>query len=340
MVTQITGFKDRLLAPNNGLKVSWFEQWNSSLDEALQTLPEMDNCPHELYRLLLQNPASVLKRTALVTERGTPVAVVGLRQKSRSSWELLTQWIIPGAIFPAQPEYLIPALEALGTEVWVAWWRVGAPPPPGRWIRSMRCTPTYRMHLTEDYEAYWRENKYYKTIRNKRNRCLDFKLVVNSPGSAEWTIKNWESKWRADPHIVDPALTDRIVAAQYLENHGRHFTLWLLDQDIPIGGATLTAHNDDLVAGVIYREPEYEWHGVGVRLIDLSFSFAAENGFKLLDIGGGQDYKKHWAPHEGEHWLFNVCPEALFRAKQTMNWARMFQGKVTNWARSSQRVEY
>ena len=63
-------FKDRLLAPYNGLKVSWFDKWHSALDEALQNLPELDVCSHELYRLLIENPAPARKKVALVSENG------------------------------------------------------------------------------------------------------------------------------------------------------------------------------------------------------------------------------------------------------------------------------
>jgi CelD/BcsL family acetyltransferase involved in cellulose biosynthesis len=95
-------------------------------------------------------------------------------------------------------------------------------------------------------------------------------------------------------------------------------------------------HHNDLVAGVIYREPEYDWYGVGVRLIDLVFSFAAEKGFETMDLGGGHDYKQKWAPQEGERWQFNVCPEYLYRAKQVVNWGRTVRQKVTDWVHSSQ----
>jgi GNAT superfamily N-acetyltransferase len=324
-----------LSASRHGLHVEWFDHWHPALDEALESLPEKASCPHELFRLLVQTPGSTPKRATLVTEHGVPVAVAGLRQRGWCSWEPVTQWIVPGAVFPAQPGYLIPVLEALGVDVWVAWWRMESPPPPSRWTRYMASTPTHRIRCSDDFERYWRENKYFKTIQNKRNRCRDFILAVNSPGSAEWTITNWEANWRTNPTNVDPSLPDRIVAARYLEKQGRYYTLSLLDQGTPIGGATMTVHHNDLVAGVIYREPEYDWYGIGVRLIDACISFAAESGFETIDLGGGHDYKKYWAPQEGKHWLLNICPEPLFRAKQVVNWARRMRGKVTELTQPS-----
>jgi hypothetical protein len=197
-------------------------------------------------------------------------------------------------------------------------------------MRYLESTPTYRIRCADDFEGYWRQNKYWKTVKNKRNRCQDFVLAVNSPGAAEWTIRHWEAKWRDNPDVESPSLSDRLVVAKYLENRGQHHTLILLDQDTPIAGATLTVHYNDLVAGVIYREPGYDWHGIGVRIIDLTFSFAAESGFETMDLGGGHDYKKYWAPQEGERWWFNVCPESLYRAKQVVSLAHKVRGKVAN----------
>jgi GNAT superfamily N-acetyltransferase len=331
-VVHIVSFKDRLLAPYNGLKVDWFDGWHPILDEALQSLPEMETCPHELFRLLIENPGPARKRSALVTERGVPVAVVGLRQRGRYSWEPVTQWITPGAVFPAKPGYLMSALESLRIEVWVAWWRMASPPPASQLMRYLESTPTYRLSCSGDCERYWRETGHFKTIRRIRNRCRNYTLAINAPGSAEWTIRNWEAKWRPDPATVDPSLTDRIIAANYLEGQGRYYTLTLLDGDVRIGGATMTVHHGDAVAGVLHRDLEYRRQGVGDRLIDLSFTFAAERGFETFDIGGGHHYKSHWARQEGERWWFNICPEPLYGVKQTLNWARRLRGKASSEA--------
>ena len=316
----------RLLTPHNGLKVTWFDRWDPLINEALMSLPEVELCPHELYRRLLQNPSPGHKRIALITLKGVPIAVVGLRQRGRYSWEPLTQWMIPGFVFPARPGYLIPSLDALRRDVWVAWWRMEAPPTTSQAIRYLESTPTYKIKCSEDFEQYWRDNGYFKTIRRMRNRTKDFTLVVNSPGSAEWTIKKWEERWRKNPMKADPSLSDRILITKYLEERKCHFTLMLLDQDIPIGGATMIVHNKDLVASVLYNDTNYRSHGVGIRLIDLCFDFAAANNFEIFDIGGGYDYKNKWARKDGERWLFNVCPEPLFKVKQFVNHVRKKSG--------------
>jgi hypothetical protein len=243
--------------------------------------------------------------------------------------------MIPGAVFPAQSGYLIPALEALGSEVWVSWRRMGEPPAPSRLMRYQQVTPLHLIRFSNDYEQYWRESSLFKNIRKMRTRCKDFTLTVDSPGSAEWIITNAAEKWRHTPErtsrvLPDWAISDWIVVANYWGERKKHHALLLLDQGTPVGGATLLAHHNDAVGGLIYRRPEYEWYGIGVRLLDLCISFAAESGFDTLDFGGDADYKMRWAPQEGELLRFNLCPEYLFRAKRGMQWARAARSKLVN----------
>ena len=101
---------------NRGLHVAWFDGWCTVLDNALRELPEMENCPHELFRSTMQSPSSTRKRTALVTEGDGAVAVVGLRQEGKH-WVPAMQGIVPGAIAPAREGYLFRALRALRVDV-------------------------------------------------------------------------------------------------------------------------------------------------------------------------------------------------------------------------------
>jgi hypothetical protein len=300
----------------------------------------MDMCPHEVLRLLIQNSDSAPKKVALVTEQGVPVAVVPLKQLGRWQYEVST-WMIPGTVFPVKPGYLVPTLESLGIEVWVSWRRMESLPPQGLLTRYLEKIPVHILDCSVDFERYWRENGYFKTIRNKRNRCKDFNVAINSSGSAEWTIKNAAKKWREHSTTTNRAtedwvISDLLTAAKYWEERGRHYTIQLLDQDVPIGGATMWIHQNEAVGGMIYRKEEYEWHGVGDRLLDLSASFAAEHGLGALDFGGGAAYKEHWAPQISELWQFNVCPEPLFRVKQTLSWTRTTQEKLFNRIRSGE----
>ena len=316
----MSNMKDRWLARSNGLKVTWFDNWHAVLDEALDSLPEMEACPHDLFRRLVQTHGAAQKRAALVTEHGSPVAIVGLRKIGRYRHELVTWVIVPDSIFPAQSGYLIPALEALGVETIVGWRRMDSAPPPSPLMRNRELIPVHQMQCSADFEEYWRTSAsgHWNTIKKCRKRCQDLVFAVNTPGAAEWTIQNWGKTWNMEPVLLE----DSLMIARYLENRGRHYTFLLLDQGKPVAGHTFVPHRNDFVWQQTYRDPAYDSHGVGTRLMDLTFHWAAEAGFETIDLGGRHEYKSRWAPPDGELWIFTICPEPLFRAKQAFDWAR------------------
>jgi GNAT superfamily N-acetyltransferase len=300
------------------LRVTWYHQWHPSLDAMLLELPATSGYPAEIFRVLCENtPTGSKKKIALVTASGSPLALVGLRQ-SGWHWEPVTQWLVPGMLFPTSTHDILSVLKALGQDIEVGWWRMDTPPPSSVDIRNLESTPTYRMKLADDYEAYWRHSGHMKAVRQARNRCCDFSFTVDSDGATEWTLRNWARQWSLDP----ASLHDRLAVASFLQQHGKHHSLLLSDGEKPVAGATLTVHNNDLVAGVIYRAPEYEWHGVGVRLIDASFSWASAAGYEDMDLGGGHDYKAKWAPQDGERWLFRWCPTHLHYLKRVVRSVR------------------
>jgi hypothetical protein len=312
----------RVLVPSQGLKIKWFDRWNPFLEEALDTLPVLCDYPVDLYVKLCQNPGPARKRFALLTEDKDPVSIVWIREKD-SHWEPLAHWLLPGAIFPVKPGYFMRALEVLGLDMWIGCWRWNTPPPQSRLIRYYEDTPTYGIDCSADYESYWREVGHYKNVRLRRNRCNQFKFAVNQPGSLEWTIYNWERKWRIDPKIETSNLNDRLFIAKYLERIGQYYTFSLLDQNEIIAGATLLVQGKDLVAGVNYRKPEYDWYGVGIYLLDQIFQWAASSSYCNFDIGGLHNYKEKWAPKVGNRYVFNISPGHIYLIKRAGNWLRL-----------------
>lgn len=317
-----------VLIHHHHLHVTWYETWQSSIFHALNCLPEMDTCPHDLYRLLMQNTDSARKRVAVVANDAEVVAVAGLRQTGRTCWVPITQWITCGGVIPALPEYMLPSLDALNTEVCIAWWRMADKPPMIRSIRNVESVSTYRFHLDEDYESYWGESGHWNTVRRCRNRCSKFRLGVNRRDSAEWTIGNWWMQWRSDSGCKESDLSDRIIAAKFLENQGVHYSFNLFDQDKPVAGHTFLSHHNDLVWQVSYRDPAYDWYGVGTGLMDLIFAWGKQEGYSTIDLGGWHDYKLRWAPQEGEHLCFNICPGYLYRLKQARNWVKDIRNNI------------
>jgi hypothetical protein len=82
------------------------------------------------------------------------------------------------------------------------------------------------------------------------------------------------------------------------------------------GGLTATVHGRSVVAQVSYRRPDYDQYCVGIRLLDSSFSFARDEGFEAVDLGGTQPYKRKLAPEEGERWDFHICPARLYHMRR------------------------
>jgi CelD/BcsL family acetyltransferase involved in cellulose biosynthesis len=97
-----------------------------------------------------------------------------------------------------------------------------------------------------------------------------------------------------------------------------HHAFLIHDDDTWIAGSTMLSHQDTLVAGVIHREREFDKYGPGVRLIDWNFQYAAEQGFRWIDIGGGQDYKHKWARESGSRWDVVVSPSTRYLARRAM----------------------
>lgn len=287
-------------AARQELRVKFFDRWEPELDEALANLPETELCPHELFRMLVQNPGPARKIIALAEDRGDPVALAGLRERY-GSWEPVTQWLIPGFLFPHKPGNLWRVLGALGMTLNIGWWRWKFPPEKLPWIKDIEAFPTYGMSCEDDFEKFWRQSSHFRHIRKVRNRCTGFDFRINEVGVREWTIRNWGEKWG---HGKMADLSDRLLVADYLEKKNLLFTLSLHDTGKPVAGATVLVHKGDVVAYVNYRDPDFDHHGVMVRLIDHCFFWAKENGFDRIDLGGTADYKQRWAPPDGQKYTF------------------------------------
>jgi hypothetical protein len=290
------------------VRAHWFEDWHADLDAALEALPEAENCPRGMYRELMENRTELPGRTVLVTEGDEPIAVAGLRLRGRL-WEPATNWIVPGMVFPMREGAFLKAAAAIHKPMQIAWWRMGQPPMSRR-NHGMTREVTYGTDLNVDLEAMWRELGLWRAIRQGRSRAKGFEFQVNAPGSAEWVIRKWNRHWGGNRTEESGDLRNRLLVARELEKCGEHFTCTLREGDRILAGNTVVKHGDAIVGQTVYRDEEYEWHAVGVRLLELTFFWAKENGIAHFDIGGGHDYKKRWAPVGGEWHSFEHLPTA------------------------------
>ena len=295
----------------------WFDKWEPVLDEALTDLPKHPLWPNELLRDMFHWDIGARKKVVLVTERETPIAIVGLRVRGGGIYDPLGQtFVIPHFHLVGKVELTTEILTSLRVPLIVNWWRMPLPPPSPSLptVRSFQTKPHYILRLEEDPEVYWRSSGQLKTVRNMRNRCKNFKLLVDPVGGAGWVTRRWGEDWR----IALDDVTRRILAAEYLERLGKYHSLLLQDGDKPVAGCTILVHGNDIVGLVNHRDRAYDRYGVGIHLMDLSFQWAKQSGFHSYDIGTTQQYKAGWAPVSNDHqWaMIEMSSEYYFRLRQ------------------------
>jgi ribosomal protein S18 acetylase RimI-like enzyme len=316
---------------NRGLHVKWYDTWATVLDNALYELPEMENCPHELFRLIMQNPSSVRKRTALVIEGDAPIAVVGLRDKGRY-WEPVGRGVTGGratarSVAPVREGFLFPALQALGVEVRIGGWR--DPPPASPIVRSLARNAVFKLDCAGDFEQYWRDSGQWTYIRRgQRKTRTEFTFEVDLPDSAAWVLRSWADKWRDDPAQETASVDDQLLAAEYYQKHGQYHSFLLLHNGWPVAGNTAFAFGDELVWHAGYRRPEWDRYDAGTCVMELMCRWAAKQGFAKVDLGGWHEYKSQWAPEDGEQWEFRIIPLRQHLREQVTWKARAVPSKL------------
>ena len=303
-------------------RVRWFSSWCDELDTALGCLPEMETCPHALFRALMLNPTASRKIAAIVSEDDRPIALFGLRRRNRH-WEPVAELSVPNALAPALPGRLFDALAALRTYVRIPDW--GHPIPHSAHVRELEFFPTYRVSTDTDFDALWRELRNTDRVRKARNRCGrlgEIEFEIDHPDAAAWTIGNWGGKWSRPYSDISAAAADMQVAAAYLTPRGEYHAFRLLHRGIPVAGTNWFAHGDTLTAHCSHRDPAYDGRGVGVRLDELFFRWSATSPYRVIDLGGEFDYKAKWAREGGVHANFSVMPAHLALAKSGLTVAR------------------
>lgn len=320
-------------ARTNGQKVTWFSTWHQVLDEALTALPEMQDCPHELYKALAINPGPTKKRIALVTREGKPVSVVALRKRA-NHWQPVTMGTTPGAVIPTADDEPWDALAALRTPIWAL---VRASPGEDAPITSSYATPEARAHLANDFEAYWREQHLHRVIRQARNAYRNSEIRVDGDGDAEWIVSMWAQFWHDPRRQLTVGWRDRILAAQYFRSSGRYRSICLLDGDERVAGNLFFVRGRELMGETTYRERTAR-SSPGVRLHDAAFYWARDEGYEYMNFGGsGFSYKTQWAPQDGAVYNVSVEPPVhrmLRRAREAQRRTAGALRQPATWART------
>jgi hypothetical protein len=327
--------------------VHTFRAWCRTLDEALAELPDDENWPNELYRLLIDAVAARRPRLVMWTENDVPVGLIALLRDPRGVWEPVTQWVLPAFVGPARPGRIRDLVTQLPFCSRIAWWRMQDPAPLGGYVRAKTESPTYILDLTSDLNAYWKQTGLGKrSLPRARQRCERMTLSVNAPGATEWVLKSADLHWRPAARKHPDRSSTTMVAAKYLAPLGKQQTFTLHDGDKCVAGDVAFVHRRELVATCAFRDRTYDHFGVGNRLMDLYSHWAKEQGYLAWDLGGGFDYKARWAPARGVKATLLVSPAVpycTYRLRRTLARARDANvsrvRRILRWASRAAPVE-
>lgn len=308
--------------PSYGLDFESFDRWGPRLDEALTVIPEDQDYPHALIKLLARQRGGRKKKLWLIKQHARPLAIAPLRRSGLLAWKPVSQYILPGVVVPGVESRIFDALDALGVNLRIALWRSDCAMPRRSRIRNVVTTQTYGIGCGEDFEAYWKSTDIWRRLRSARNRWKALTPRENAPGASEWIITNWAKKWA----VAEDEMQDRLAAARFLEERGRHFSLTLFDGDKPLVGQTCLNHRGEMIAQCFYRDSQDGL--IGNRLIHETFLWAREKGFRAVDIGGGHDYKRKFAPPRSERHEFTIAPPLSDLSERAFYKARWHLGKL------------
>jgi Acetyltransferase (GNAT) domain len=313
-----------------GLRVKAFAAWSRELAEALTRLPEAELCPHGLFAALMDLPWSGRRKIFLMSEGDEPVAIVPLDYEG-GYWKpsLLPSTLTIG---PAKDGRMLGALRATGLAIRVGYWPAGLPAGEPN-ICEVTEAPTYRLPPNEDPEPYWRSEGRMHGLNQARNRCKGFTFEVDGPGAVAWTINNWGEKWGGPQSPAGLSAPARILAGEHLEPIGRHHAFRLLDGSRPVAGLTGIVREGELMLLCSYRDPAYDWNGVGNRLMELSLRWGVAEGL-AVGLGGGFTYKEGWAPRAGSHQEFSILPRRVQVAREVERRARGAARPVRRFVRA------
>jgi GNAT superfamily N-acetyltransferase len=321
---------ERWPIPSRRLEVRWLRGWTPEADSALKSLPQMPNCPHDLFRKVMTNTEAGTKRCALVLKDRVPIALIGLRRRGRSRWQLITdREVSPRSWAPTAPGCLLSALSALQSDVEINEWYAPLP----ALARATTQYPLYRIDLGTDYKAFWRDSGqgFERRLRRAASRTRKFDFEVDTAGIAAWTIRTWSERWGEQI-----AASDLLMAADYYSACGRLHAFALIDNGVQCAGLTGFAAGDELILLTTARETAYEHHGVGTRIHELAIEWAGTNGFKTVTFGSGRvdSYKRWWALPSGVSWTFRVRPAVMDAVKRGKDALLIARGRATTVARS------
>jgi GNAT superfamily N-acetyltransferase len=302
-------------------RIEWHDRIGARFSDAYAAVGGEDWVPLELLSRVLATPGPHRKRTAVLYRHDVPWAVVPLRL-ARRFWEPLMQGVVPDLAPFASTSRPGSVLATLGLNVGL--WASPEPPSWSQNVRWAQSLPCYELDVTIDPESHWRSTQLWKTIVQARKRTASFELVRDDASACSWSIERWRDRfYRGVNDQVSSKWNDRVTVANWaLANNWRMHSWHLRDGDRWVAGATAFEHNARLALGTIFRDPEYDWHGVGHRSLYEVCMWARQNGLQKVSFGNSFEYKRRWARPSGQHWDAIVAPRSVYAWDAVLERAR------------------
>lgn len=296
------------------MQARWFNSWGPELDRALENLPALSGLSHDDYRALAQNVGPTAKRHAIVSSKGEVCSVVSLR-KRQHYFEPVTSLCMPTVVVPTNGEPLLSVLRATGIEVRVPEF-FG---PPSTFPASATLPfDIYSVDLQSEYERHWKENGYWKAMRNIRNRTAHLDVRADEPSDLDWVLDQWVVNWQTDPLNMGSAAPDMRMLWKRLREQGRIQTVAIAEGDEVLAAVVSLIENGSLLGLCTARVPDRPTYSLGTKLLDATFEVGRSAGYHAYDLGGWSDYKHRLAPMTGERYSITLRPplqQALHRSR-------------------------
>ena len=285
--------------PASHVLLEWHGEWSEAVAEAFAALPYDHLMDPVLVRRLWEAGVGRDRQKIAVVRApgGTPVGVVPLQKRGKTSWQLLTHYVMPYDRFFVLPEYTDAALRALGREIdcySVSFTRLPAN------TRMLRPEESWVTRLGPSYDELMRRTKYAQKDRLYRRQTADMNLREDDYAALPEALACWQAKWTAvGSYSTAGRKDDLLLGFQVLAEQGRLKTFSLYDGDKFAAMGIGMIGPRILYAITKVQRDEYRKCHAGIRLTLAAMEWACAEGLAEYDMmTTAGDFKRQWAQPE------------------------------------------
>ena len=281
------------------VRIEWHEEWSEAVSQAFTALPYDHLMDPVLVRRLWEDGVGRDRQKIAVVRApdGTPVGVVPLRRRGNLSWQLLTQYVMPYALFFVLPEYTDAALGALGREIDCN--NVSFTRMPSN-ARMLRPEESWVVGLEPTYVELMRRTKYARKDRQCRQHSGHLTLSEDRYDDLPEALEHWQARWRAaGSHATASRKDDLLLGFRLLAEQGRLKTFSLHDGDKFAAMIVNLTGPDTLYFLLTVTLEAYKQDYAGIRNLLASMEWGCAHGMAEYDmLRTSGHYKRLWAQPE------------------------------------------